>query len=170
MTEAFSSVVGFNSDSFVVRIGGHATREQSPGFVSSVSEMIETCRSYDLVVDVELCDYLDSTFLGCLVVLFRRSRQRMSICATEMRREHLFSSARIDRLIPVVEPGEFRSPGDWHRIDPAEPCDATTLVQNVAAAHRCLADIDGPNAEIYRDVADQLESELRNGTRGEPPE
>lgn len=162
MSEVFSSAVGFTRHSLIVRIDGRGTREQSPEFVRRVSGMIESAGDQDVVVDVQGCDFLDSTFLGCLVVLFRRARQRLSICATEARREHLFSSARIDRLIPVVEPGGYSGPEEWHDIGQAESCDVTALVENVAAAHRCLSEIEGPNAAVYRDVADQLEGELRN--------
>ena len=164
MTAVFSSAVGFTSDSFVVRIGGHATREHSPAFMRSVTDLIAQCQGRQLVVDVEPCDFLDSTFLGSLVVLFRRSRKEMCICATDSTREHLFASARVDRLIPVRPPGECSWPDSWQQIDESEPCDVTALIENVAAAHRCLADIEGPNAAVYRDVADQLESELKTGT------
>ncbi len=162
MAEAFSSAVGFTSDSLMVRIGGQATREHSPGFVRSVSTLMEQSDGRALVVDLEPCDYLDSTFLGCLVVLFRRADQRMTICATDATRQQLFASARVDRLIPVREPTECAWPCEWRDFQDAEPCDPRDLIENVAVAHRCLADVEGPNAEVYRDVADQLEGELRS--------
>lgn len=164
MTTAFSCAVGLTRESLVIRVEGHATREHSPAFVTSISAIVERSCGQRLVIDLDSCQFLDSTFLGCLVVLYRRARSRMCICATAPQREQLFSSARIDRLIPVLPPDHVDSPADWQDISITHDCDEEELVRNVAVAHRCLAGIEGPHAGIYRDVADQLESELESRT------
>lgn len=165
MTVISSFAIGVTDSTLVVRIHGHATREQSPGFVRTVSTLIDDSPGRRLVVDLELCEFLDSTFLGSLVVLYRRTRQQMSVCATDSQSERLFSSARIDRLIPVLRPDVVSLPKEWQDICVDEACNTTELVENVAVAHRCLADVEGPNAEIYRQVADQLDSELTKSRR-----
>ena len=160
MTDAFSFAVGLTEDSLVVRIDGHGTREHSPAFVTAVSAIVTQSSGQRLIVDLDSCRFLDSKFLGCLVVLYRRARNHMCICATDPQRERLFASTRIDRLIPMLEPGSIKRPAEWQRGCIDHACSDDDLIRNVAAAHRCLADIDGPNSEIYRNVADQLESEL----------
>jgi anti-anti-sigma factor len=162
MTKVFSFAVGLTNESVVVRVAGHATREHSPAFVTFISAIVKQSSGQRLVVDLGTCQFLDSTFLGCLVVLYRRTQSHMCLCATEPQREQLFSSARIDRLIPVLQPGLVASPTDWQDIRIDHGCDDEDLVRNVAVAHRCLTDIEGPNADLYRDVADQLESELES--------
>lgn len=165
MTVISSFALGVTDSTLVVRIHGHATREQSPAFVRTVSTLIEDAPDRQLVVDLESCEFLDSTFLGSLVILYRRTRQQMCVCATDSQSERLFSSARIDRLIPVLRPGLVCLPNEWQDMCVDEPCDTTELVENVAVAHRCLADVEGPNADIYRQVADQLDDELTKSRR-----
>ena len=51
-------------------------------------------------------------------------------------------------------------PDNWRTITVATEFDAPSLVLQVAEAHRCLADIDGPHAATCRTIADQLEAEI----------
>ncbi|MEZ6060069.1 MAG: STAS domain-containing protein [Planctomycetaceae bacterium] len=159
VTSTFS--IGSTDDSVVVRITGHGTREHSPGFVEEVAAAVANAPDQTLVVDVEHCDYLDSTFLGCLVTLFRRTEMRMSVCASERRKAHLFSSARIDRLIPVCDPQNVTFPSQWRSICDDSPDDDVELARQVVESHRSLAEIGGPNARVFRSVAEQLESDLK---------
>jgi len=159
-TSAFS--FGMTETAVVVRVAGHATRESAPAFVDDVTSVIgcRTASGQALVVDMEDCEYLDSTFLGCLVILFRRCEARMSVRVSESNRERLFSSARIDRMIPVRHPDTVTLPDRWHEIADGSAFDPLELGKRVAEAHRCLADVEGPNAALYREVADRLDAEL----------
>ena len=160
MTATF--FIGITEESIVVRVTGHGTREYGPAFVAEVSAAVHQMPDQTLIVDLEQCEFLDSTFLGCLVTLFQKTKTRMYVCAGEAQQLRLFSSARIDRLIPVRKPNTVRYPEQWRRISGCGERDACALAETVVEAHRYLAGIEGPNAETYRKVADQLECELQS--------
>ena len=161
MTATSTFSFGLTESSVVVRVIGHATREHAPAFVNDVTDVMRCSSDQTLIVDVDDCEYLDSTFLGCLVILFKRADAQMSVCVSESQRDRLFSSARIDRMIPVRQPHTVNQPAAWHSIADGCESDAIELGERVAEAHRCLADVEGPNAAVYREVANRLDSELR---------
>ena len=161
MTAISSFSFGVTETAVVVRVSGHATREYAPAFVRDVTAVMRRSSGQQLIIDVEDCGYLDSTFLGCLVILFRRSDARLCVCVSEAKRELLFSSARIDRMIPVRRPDTVGLPDEWHEIASGGESDENELGEHVVEAHRCLADVEGPNAALYRDVAGRLDAELR---------
>jgi len=162
MTITSTFCISNSQDCVFVRVTGHGTREHSPAFVEEVTAAVQQSPDQTLIVDVEHCDYLDSTFLGALVTLFRKTETRMSVCASDDQKERLFSSARIDRLIPVQQPETVTFPDEWRTICGEIRDDVRGLVEQVVESHRSLADIEGPNADVYRHVADQLEGEMRS--------
>ena len=68
-------IVGRTEAGYAIRIEGRGTMRESPALQRVVRTVLdgEACA---VTIDLAVCDYLDSTFLGCLVDLHRRSRQR----------------------------------------------------------------------------------------------
>ncbi|MEQ9408267.1 MAG: STAS domain-containing protein [Fuerstiella sp.] len=161
MTTTSTFCIGSTDATIVARVTGHGTRDHCVAFVEEVTAAVQQADDHTLIVDVEQCEYLDSTFLGCLVTLYQKTETRMSVCASDQQKKKLFSSARIDRLIPIRQPADVMEPDQWHPICNSTDVETTVLVKRVAEAHRRLAEIEGPNAAVYGQVADQLESELR---------
>jgi hypothetical protein len=119
-----------------------------------------------VVVDLSQCDYLDSTFLGCLLSLHRKynrtSPHRFQVAASGDKRQqllaptHLIQALDLTDICPepisdVVEVSRPTLPGE-------------DLGRHVMECHRHLAELGGAGAAAFRAIAEQLAREL-----GEPP-
>jgi hypothetical protein len=119
-----------------------------------------------LVVDLSQCDYLDSTFLGCLVSLHRRYNQtalhRFQVAASCAQSQKLLAPTRLNHLLDLTEvcPKPIADVLEISR--PFLP--TADLGRHIMECHRRLAELGGPLAAPFRSAADQLASEL-----GEPP-
>jgi len=142
-----------------VRLHGICTREFSPFFMEAAGALVAQADNRQLMVDVTECRYMDSTFLGCLLALYRRADTAMWIRADDAGRQ-LFASARIDQVISVRDELSPIGSHQWTVIVATDEPDAARLVRQVADAHRQLADMEGPHAEVCRTIAEQLEQEI----------
>jgi anti-anti-sigma regulatory factor len=131
----------------------------------AVREFFTSCLTNEdasLVIDLTCCEYLDSTFLGCLVSLQKgASRQPVGcfvIAAPAERRESLFGTLRLDRLFQQID-APPQAIGEPHALD-VDDRDARTLGRHVMDCHRALAQVDGPNQAAYASVAETLAREL----------
>ena len=64
--------VARTSTGYCVRIEGRGTMRESPAAAEFVLRSLEKAPAPGITVDLSGCDYLDSTFLGCLVEMQRR--------------------------------------------------------------------------------------------------
>jgi anti-anti-sigma regulatory factor len=153
--------VGRTPNGYRLRVEGRGTMRESPAVFAFANRALEE-KGATVVVDLSDCNYLDSTFLGCLVVLHRTH------CATAPRRLSILPSDAVLRrtLVPnslhVVFHLTDACPevvGDDQVILPLilEPAE---MGRHALEAHRRLAEIDSRNQRAFRDVVDQIEREL----------
>ena len=96
--------VGRTASGVMLRIVGRGTMRESLAFQHQVIDCLAQEESLKLVVDLGECNYLDSTFLGCLVNLHRRlGATRLLLVACEQRRKQLLSAMKLDRLFSTVD-------------------------------------------------------------------
>lgn len=155
---------GETSDGYVIRVDGRGTMRESP----TVNELGVSCLDHDsnarLTVDLTGCDYLDSSFLGCLVMLSKHGRcagqNRLTIAAPAERRKALLSATGLDRFFDQtdVAPEPLEKP---LAISPSR-VDARTLGHHIMQCHQELARMKGPNRQAFARVAKRLDSE-QNG-------
>jgi anti-sigma B factor antagonist len=114
-----------------------------------------------VIIDLDRCDYLDSTFLGMLVGVHKRygaPPSRYAIAASLETRRALFALSRLDRVLCFVPvPPAYSSepqPLAPHTIA------ADVLGRHVVEAHRDLAQLGGAEADRFRAVADAVAAEL----------
>jgi hypothetical protein len=115
-----------------------------------------------VMLDLSECEYLDSTFLGCIAELFRgfgrTSPPRFQLVAPPQRHQALLGACRMDRVVPAAERGPAIH-GEWIAL-PICKADPGELTRHVIACHKALAEIDGPMREAFAKLANRLESEL----------
>jgi hypothetical protein len=118
-----------------------------------------------VVFDATRCDYVDSTFLGCLIWAKKACEQTAAchfvIATSAATRIKLFSMSALCGYFDFVD----ASPeplDDFVKID-IEKLDPTELGRHVMHCHELLADMGGSKAQAFRAVADRLAKEL-----GEP--
>ncbi len=163
---AHQSVVRFGriGSEHVVRIDGRGTQDESPGFYAFVERILENEPSTRMVLDLHNCEYLDSTFLGCLLKLHKHFGQQRSarfvIAASRETCTRLFTSTRLDRILNLTD-AEPEAPVEWKTI-PAGELGKEELGRHVMQSHQRLAELGGPRAAAFGLVAEQLARDLKD--------
>lgn len=144
---------------YLFRVAGTGTLRESPAVRDFVCGAIED--GVFVVMDLSACERLDSTFLGCLVVLHRRGERHggsFRLYADAETRQRLFGSSKLDQLLSFVESTpESRGTPVALRVTPLERKEFGT---HLLECHRRLAELGGPSAETFRRIVDQLQKEL----------
>jgi anti-anti-sigma regulatory factor len=146
----------------VIRIEGRGTMNESRSAEAVALRTLEHDASARVVFDLSGCDYLDSTFLGCIVHLYREHGRdadpRFRVAAAPDRRKKLLGPCRLDTLIPATE--DIPQPDrPWVDVPPVAS-DARDLTRHVYECHKLLAEVDSPMRAAFAKIAEQLEREL----------
>jgi len=161
--------VGRKECDFLVRVQGRGTIKLSPLLhqfavqsFGSRTDAVADAKPSTVTVDLADCDYLDSTFLGCLLSLSRRFNRvgdpRFLIAASPEKRRALLEPSNLDRVLTIRE---TNSEPRCELIELVCPALLNTdLGRHVLECHRQLAQLDGPNQAAFRSVVDQLGNEL----------
>ena len=161
-------LIGSTDEGAVVRVVGRGTMQESLAFQAAVKACFQSSARL-VVFDATECEYLDSTFLGCLIGLQKASERcgsRFAIAASPSKRIQLFSTSSLDHYFEFVEIApeslEILAPIDIERLQPA------TLGRHVAGCHQELADRGGRDSEAFQSIADRLKKELGEELGEEP--
>lgn len=150
-------------DSAIIKWHGRGTLRESPFFKTFVTRLLDESKGIRVLVDLVDCEYLDSTFLGCLVGLHRRHnanhQSRFELLADGASTARLLAPCHLDKVLPiqrdVPDPDSDWTPIDWESASPEQ------LGQHVMACHQLLAETPCPQAPAFRRVAEHMEEELR---------
>jgi hypothetical protein len=116
-----------------------------------------------VVLDLNACTWLDSTFLGCLLDLHKRfgitRPPRFTVAVTPAEAGKLLGPTRLDRMLNIAAICPLIN-GTWHVL--ATPAaDARQVARHVMECHRLLSEIEGPNQAAFARIADQMEREMK---------
>jgi anti-anti-sigma factor len=143
----------------VIRVVGRGTMHESPAFREAAHIALGGGR---LVCDMTDCEYLDSTFLGCLIGVQKLAEQNgpeaLVIAADHSTQIKLFSTSSLDRYFQFVDEAP-RPTSAWVAIE-GDQLDREALSRHVLECHRRLADRGGVDGEAFRRVCDRLSQEL----------
>ncbi len=145
---------------FLISITGHGTMRQSAAFREFVVQCFQSQQA-TVVVDFAACEYLDSTFLGCLIGLHKdalRHGRKFLIGADQAQRTRLFATSVLDQLFEFVD----QAPAATCEFVPLStpPLDARELGLHVMQSHQRLAELGGKDAVVFQSIADRLSKEL----------
>jgi len=147
----------------IVRVIGKGTLTDSPAFRAFVHRYLSGDGSRTVTVDLSDCDYLDSTFLGCLIGLHKLGGEvesRLRFFDADNRCQRLFSTSMLHRYLNIVsscpEPTD-----DFQKIPDCE-LDAREFGQHVMQCHKRLAAVGGEDSRVYQSIAEHLAKELDN--------
>lgn len=147
----------------VVQIAGRGTMQESAALLSFIEPILSSDSTYALIVDLSVCDYLDSTFLGTLVLLDRRysagGSTRFRVFASREQCTKLLHASRLDRVLTIISERPA-SDCDWQPV-PAAPMEQDEFIRHLIECHQRLSELGGPSARGFQQVADQLSRELR---------
>jgi hypothetical protein len=153
--------VGRTQTGYRLRVEGRGTLRESPAVHEFAGRALQDEAS-TLVVDLSDCDYIDSTFLGGLVILHRRygcgPTPRLSLAASPALWSRVIAPNHLDRLFRFVEQSpEVLGADETIPLLSLKPGD---LGWHVMECHRRLAETGGPNQAAYDQVADELARDL----------
>jgi anti-anti-sigma regulatory factor len=136
--------------------------QQSPAANDIATRTLAGSPTASVVFDLSACEYLDSTFLGILIDLYRRfgrvNPPRYLIAAPQEDRKRLLGAMHLERLIPMLDtPPDVTSA--WVTIADRNLV-GKDLIRHVMEAHRALAQTDCPLRDVFARIADQMEKEL----------
>lgn len=157
--------IGRFSDGLIVRIVGHGRMQESLAFRAAVEPSLDVGM---VIFDATECDYVDSTFLGALIMMKKASERsaerRFVIAASQTTRVKLFSTSSLDGYFDFIEappePLDKFLSIDVSKVEPAQ------LGHHVMRCHKLLADLGGQQAEAFKAIADRLAKELGGNTKG----
>ena len=144
-----------------IRVEGSGTLRESAA-AEDIAARTLSLAAATIVFDLNETEYLDSTFLGVLIDLYRRFGRtqppRYFLAASQAARTRLLGAMHLERLIPMLEEPPAVA-GPWTAI-PERNLSKTDLVRHVMEAHRALAQIESPMRELFARIAEQMEKEL----------
>lgn len=153
--------IGSTSHGYVIGVHGRGTYLQSPGFQKLADDCLrDECTS--VAIDLSKCEFLDSTFLGCLVTLHRKyghpGHVRIRIVASPEHRRNLLHVSRLDSVFEfLADPPE--TIGTPVEVDVMIP-DREDLARHIAESHRRLAERGGPEAADFERIAQSVSEEI----------
>lgn len=150
---------------FVVRVAGRGTARESRVVRDAATRALQSTPPAEVAISLLDCEYLDSTFLGCLLQMHRiaaaAAGAQFYVAIPTDRRAKLFGSMRLDRVVRCVEaPPAACGPSLEMRAPPVEG-HAEESARHVMECHRQLAALDTPMRAIFARIADEIEHELK---------
>ena len=159
MSESDNLSICRTETGYLVRIAPRGTVQESPAVRDFVCRALE--EGIDIVLDLSACEYLDSTFLGCLVIMHQcgcDSSGSVAVFADEPVRRRLFRTCQLEVLLSFAA---LCPPCVSQLVDlQTTNLDRAALCEHLLATHRKLAELGGPDAEAFRRIARQLANEL----------
>lgn len=173
MNQAGTILVGHVGDVFWVRVDGRATFQNSPEIRACLVAEIDQGTEH-IVIDLEQCTMMDSTFLGTLAGTGLRlqglSRPPLQLVNPNTRNRQLLRNLGLDHILEVDDQGTA-----WtaqRRVVSGELSALPTRVGNgetskqdraavVLEAHQALGAANPSNIPRFRDVVRYLEDEVR---------
>jgi anti-anti-sigma factor len=153
---------GSTETGFVIRLEGRGTLHESPSLLAYAEHLLQRVSSKTVVLDLECCEYLDSTCLGTLVSLHQRfgspEPPQFLVSGSSEAIERLLSPTRLDQVLALVD-APPDCPGEWLEI-PTTSLERQEFCRHLMDCHRRLAELGGPRAAAFHVVADELAKEL----------
>jgi anti-anti-sigma factor len=146
---------------YLIRVEGHGTMRESHAIQRFAAGAL-TDDTMTLSIDLNNAQFLDSTFLGCLVRLHKQFGQRQPgsfrIFATSEKVKTLLMPSRLHTVFTITDEADEVLGGcvaiTSGVLDPKD------LGHHIMDCHRQLAEIEGPDQDAFRRIADQLDAEL----------
>jgi anti-anti-sigma regulatory factor len=146
---------------YCIRIEGRGTMRESPT-VHAYARHVLDGEPVAVVIELSACDYLDSTFLGCLIDLHRRygapRPTRLLLSAPTEARRRLLAQSGLDGLFHYLQDGPEMIGDDL--VLPPVSLPREDLGIHVLECHRRLVELGGTTGAAYQGVVDRLAEEL----------
>ena len=159
MTLRCDLCVARTSDGYVVRVQGKGTSAHSPSLAEFVKGCLTANSQDSVAVDLLGCEYLDSTFLGCLLKLQQTgTAKRFQVIADDAARKRLLTATGLDKFL-TISSREPKSSCTFLKLDAAE-LSPRELGKHMMETHAALAEVPSASSSVFQRIASQLATEL----------
>lgn len=150
------------SDGILIRIVGRGTFAESPAFKEFVRRCLDSEGHPKVVIDVSRCEYLDSTFMGCLIWLHKlvEPDARLQFFGPPAKLRDLFAFCLLDRVLNITQ--DCPAAVDEFVVLTMVDIEQQELGRHIAECHQRLAALGTKEAARMQSVADRLSQELDN--------
>lgn len=162
--------VGVNGNTVWVKVEGRGSFLNSGSFKDFTREMIERGHR-NIVVDLENCAMLDSTFMGTMAGLALRLKEtsdgHLRVVHCGERSYELLSGLGLDQLFPITANGASapRCEKLARQEQAASPAaQKREQTREMLDAHEALCEAAPENKFRFKDVLDYLKQDLHHGT------
>ena len=173
-TNSTRILVGLIGRVFWMRVEGKGTHLNSLQ-AKSVFQRIMAKGIHDLVVDLERCPMMDSTFLGMLTgtalnVKKVNAAGSLSVLNANQRNIQLLNSLGLNHILEIDSDATMwatereRAVAALKLCENCDPAPKEVQTQHVLDTHQILSDVSSENECRFRDVIDFLEKELEAHT------
>lgn len=179
MTTPTHILVGTIGRVFWMRVDGRGTFQNSLQAKKALQKVISQGMK-DLVVDLERCPMMDSTFLGMLTGTALSLRETggcgtLSVLNANQRNLQLLTSLGLDHILELDRDGKLWPVERKQASTALQQCGESAAAdckeaqtQHVLSAHQSLAGLSPANECRFHDVIEFLEKELETGTTAVP--
>jgi anti-anti-sigma factor len=177
MTPPTHILVGIIGRVFWMRVDGRGTFQNSLQAKKALQKVISQGMT-QLVVDLERCPMMDSTFLGMLTGTALSLREAgggsLSVLNANQRNLQLLTSLGLDHILELDREGKMWADERKEACNALQNCSEANAeckeaqTQHVLSAHQALADLSPANECRFHDVIEFLEKELEAGTTAVP--
>ncbi|MFN0076719.1 MAG: STAS domain-containing protein [Prosthecobacter sp.] len=177
MTPPAHILVGTVGRVFWMRVDGRGTFQNSLQAKKALQRVIAQGTT-NLVVDLERCPMMDSTFLGMLTGAALNLREAgsgsLSVLNANQRNLQLLTSLGLDHILELDRDGKLWLDERKQACDALQHCGESSAeckevqTQHVLAAHQALADVSDANECRFHDVIEFLAKELEASTATVP--
>ncbi len=174
MTPPTHILVGTIGRVFWMRVDGRGTFQNSLQAKKALQRVVSQGMK-NLVVDLERCPMMDSTFLGMLTGAALNLRESadggsLSVVNANQRNLQLLTSLGLDHILDLDRDGKLWEEERKEVCHALQHCGESTTdckeaqTKHVLSAHQALADVSDANESRFHDVIEFLEKELEAGT------
>lgn len=151
---------GETGDSTYIRVHGRGTHRQSDAFYEAVRSVLEARRL--LTLDLSVCEYLDSTFLGTIHEVVDQADAagvgvRLRGVQESVRR--LFRELSMDLVLRHIQDDGEPLPHEWRPLARSNGQSRRKHLK-ILRAHEVLASLSEENRRKFKDVVESLRGEL----------
>ena len=156
---------GRTAEAWIVRVENQGTLQESPAMRQFALDILEQ-HGGQLIIDLCDCAYVDSTFLGCMVMLHKHATSEegagLTVAIPADARATLLGNTRLDQLLQLAETAPSPD-GDWVELTGPQ-LTSQQLGKHIADCHRRLADYGGDQSDAFLRVADAIERDIENSS------
>ncbi len=157
LTEQVRLLEGVEGKHAFLSIAGNATWIRSKAFFDAAVRLLD--RYQDLTIDLGVCDYLDSTFLGTLHEIVMRRPDAVKVQRLPSKIRALFEELSMEGVLNHCTMANDPLPAEMTVINQMNE-EAADQGERMLSAHETLASLSPQNREVFRHVIESLRSDL----------